>query len=69
VPTDNIIDALDEEEEVIEQKLLGINEHEEEDKDILNNLSDESDQEFGASGSEDEDRENGFDNGIKEIDP
>ena len=54
---------------MIEQKLLGINEHEEEDKDILNNLSDESDQEFGASGSEDEDRENGFDNGIKEIDP
>lgn len=42
MPTDNIIDILDEEEGVIEQKLLGINENEETDKDILN-MTEESD--------------------------
>lgn len=68
VPTDNILDVLDEDEEVLENKLKDINEAEEPDKDILNLNSDESDGgnglDFGTDEEEDED--DGMDNGIKD---
>ena len=41
VPTDNIIEVLDEEEEVIEKKLRDINVNKEPEKDILNVETDE----------------------------
>jgi len=72
VPTDNIIDLLDEEEDVIERKLQEVNEANDPDREIL----DKSDDSFGSRGSRglfddsDEDEVEGMDNGIKhQTDP
>lgn len=78
VPTDNIIEVLDEEEEVIESKLQEINEAKDPEKDILNVDTDEEtnippsgnfddDQDIGVDDEDDEDDDffdDGMDNGI-----
>ena len=67
MPTDNIIEVLDENEEVIAKKLRDINEAEEPDKDILNFESEES---VGPAFGSDEDGDDVMDNGIKnQVDP
>lgn len=79
VPTDNIIEVLDEEEDVIESKLQEINEAKDPEKDILNVDTDEEtnipasgnfdddDQDIGVDDDEDDDDDffdDGMDNGI-----
>ena len=79
VPTDNIIEVLDEEEDIIESKLDEINEAKDPEKDILNVETDEEtnipnngnyedeDQDIGVEDEDDEDDDffdDGMDNGI-----
>lgn len=65
VPTDQIIDVLDGEEEVLVTRLQEINENEEPEKDKLLGNSDESENEGLGFGS-DQDEDDGMDNGIKD---
>ena len=71
VPTDNIIEVLDEEEEVIERKLWEINEATDPEKDILNVDTDEEtvqaaqdDEDLDEDEEEDDFFEDPMDNGI-----
>lgn len=67
VPTDNIIEILDEEEDIIERRLLDINEENEPEREVLNMESDdqESDGDIGLISDEDEENEGTLDNGLK----
>jgi hypothetical protein len=79
VPTDNIIEVLDEEEDIIESKLDEINEAKDPEKDILNVETDEEteiapsgnyddeDQDIGVDEEDDDDDffDDGMDNGIQ----
>lgn len=72
VPTDQIIDVLDEDEEILATKLGDINENEEPEKDqlILNSEESEEGMEFGSEGSNVDEDDDGMDNGIQnQIDP
>jgi hypothetical protein len=84
VPTDNIIEVLDEEEDIIESKLDEINEAKDPEKDILNVETDEEtdiapsgnyddeDQDIGVDEEDDDDDffDDGMDNGIQnQTDP
>jgi hypothetical protein len=71
VPTDNIIEALDEEEDIIARKLQEINEANDPEKDILNVDTDEetippNEQDFEESEDEEDDDffDDPMDNGI-----
>lgn len=81
MPTDNIIEVLDEEEHIIESKLQEINEAKDPEKDILNVDTDEEtnalasanyeDEDIGVDDDEDDDDDDdffddGMDNGIQD---